>query len=76
MGVQSTYIILFQWIVGGLLGNGVDVLSLVDMELNMEVGGLSDRQEMGVGDVQEVVDKEHHVLLEENVQARAAQVKV
>ena len=61
---------------GGLLGNGVDVLSLVDMELNMEVGGLSDRQEMGVGDVQEVVDKEHHVLLEENVQARAAQVKV
>ena len=41
----------------------------------MEVGGLSDRQEMGVGDVQEVVDKEHHVL-EENVQARAAQVKV
>ena len=46
------------------------------MELNMEVGGQSDRQEMGVGDVQEVVDKEHHVLLEENVQARAAQVKV
>ena len=31
---------------------------------------------MGVGDVQEVVDKEHHVLLEENVQAPAAQVKV
>ena len=46
------------------------------MELNMEVGGLSDRQEMGVRDVQEVVDKEHHVLLEENVQAQAAQVKV
>ena len=46
------------------------------MELNMEVGGLSDRQEMGVGDVQEVVDNEHHVLLEENVQARMAQVKV
>ena len=60
--------ISFQWIVGGLLGNGVDVLSLVDMELNMEVGGLSDRLEMGVGDVQEVVDKEHHVLLEDLVQ--------
>ena len=37
------------------------------MELNMEVGGLSDRQEMGVVDVQEVVDKEHHVLLEDLV---------
>ena len=42
----------------------------------MEVGGLSDRQEMVVGDVQEVVDKEHHVLLEENVQVQAAQSKV
>ena len=40
------------------------------MELNMEVGGLSDRQEMGVGDVLEVVGEEYHVLLEENVQVK------
>ena len=33
-------------------------------------------QEMVVGDVLEVVGEEYHVLLEENVQAQAAQVKV
>ena len=31
---------------------------------------------MVVGDVQEVVGEEHHVLLEENVQAQTAQFKV
>ena len=40
----------------------------MDMELNMEVGGLSDRQEMVVVDVPEVVGEEHHVLLEDLVQ--------
>ena len=33
----------------------------------MEVGGLSDRQEMVVGDVLEVVGEEYHVLLEDLV---------
>ena len=54
-------------IVSGLLGVGVDVLSLVDMESNMEVGGQSNMQEMVVGDVPEVVGEVLDVQLEDLV---------
>ena len=54
-------------IVSGLLGVGVDVLSLVDMESNMEVGGQSNMQEMVVGDVPEVVGEVLDVWLEDLV---------
>ena len=40
LGFQSTYITLFQWIVGGHLGDGADVLRPVDMDhTKMDVGG-------------------------------------
>ena len=68
LGFQSTYIILFQWIVSGLLGVGVDVLRAVDMESNMDIGVKSDMQEMVVGDVMEVLEQEDHVVLEDHVQ--------
>ena len=60
---QSTYIILFQWIAGGLLGDGVDVLSPVDMESNMELGG-----ESVVDVLRKVEAEENHVLLEDLVE--------
>ena len=67
-GFQYTHIILFQWIVSGLLGVGVDVLRPVDMESNMDIGVKSDMQEMVVGDVPEVLAQEDHVVLEDHVQ--------
>ena len=68
LGFQSTYIILFQWIVSGLLGVGVDVLRAVDMDTKLDIGVKSDMQEMVVGDVLEVLAQEDHVLLEDLVQ--------
>ena len=67
-GFQYTHIILFQWIVSGLLGVGVDVLRPVDMESNMDIGVKSDMQEMVVGDVTEVLAQVEDVVLEELVQ--------
>ena len=45
----------------------MDVLRPVDMDSNMDVGGLSDMQEMVVRDVPEVLAQEDHVVLEEIV---------
>ena len=47
----------------GLIGHGVNVLSPVDMEKNLVVGGLSNK----AGNVLEVVQQANHVLLK-NVQ--------
>ena len=51
----NIFLINVQNLVGGLLGVGVAVLRPVDLESNMDVGGLSNMQEMVVGDVPEVV---------------------
>ena len=64
LGFQSTYIILFQCIVSGLLGVGVNVLRAVDMESNLELGVQLDMQEMAVGDVPEVLAQVEDVVLE------------
>ena len=46
--------LIFQFTVSGRLGvDGLLVLSPVDMELNIEVGELSDMLDMVVGDVME-----------------------
>ena len=45
----------------------MDVLRPVDLESNMDVGGLLNMQEMVVGDVPEVLEQEDHVWLEELV---------
>ena len=72
-GISIYQLISFQVYrpVSGLLGHGVNVLSPVDMESNMELGG-----ESVVDVLRKVEGEEYHVLLEENVQARAAQFKV
>ena len=63
-GISIYQLILFQ-VVSGHLGHGVNVLSPVDMESNMELGG-----ESVVDVLRKVEGEEYHVLLEENVQVK------
>ena len=50
----------------GLIGHGVNVLSPVDVESNLVVGGLSNK----AGNVLEVVQQANHVLLKDVYQVQ------
>ena len=62
----NIFLINVQNLVGGLLGVGVDVLRPVDLESNMDVGGLSNM----VGYVLERVQEANHVLLKDVYQVQ------
>ena len=65
-GISIYQLILFQ-VVSGHLGHGVNVLSPVDMESNMELGVKSDLQEMVV-DVMDLVGEVQNVFLKDLVE--------
>ena len=61
--------LIFQFTVSGHLGvDGPPALSPVDVELNIEVGELSDMLDMVAGNVMEAVVQKFHVIEEDIVQ--------
>ena len=61
--MSRNFHLIFQFTVSGRLGvDGPPALSPVDLELDIEVGKLSDMLDMVVGDVVEVVGQENIVI--------------